>query len=87
MRRRRPGADPDRVLTPEEREWLETTMLRHEERKSTGGPCAQTEERFRELSERRKPGGQHWINVDQLKEVHRRITEASRVHDPKDLPE
>ena len=87
MRRRRPGADPDRVLGPEEREWLETTMLRHEERERTGGPCPQTEARFRELSERRKNRGQNRIDVDQLKEIHRRINEAARVHDPKDLPE
>lgn len=86
MQRRRVSGDPDRVLSPEEREWLETTMLRHEERESTGGPCPETEARFRELSERRKLRGQGRINVDQLKAIHREITEASRVYDPKDLP-
>ncbi len=86
MQRGRVSADPDRVLSPEEREWLETTMLRHEERESTGGPCPQTEARFRELSERRILRGQNWINADQLKEIHRRVTEASKVYDPKDLP-
>ena len=87
MGRRRVSADPDRVLSPEEREFLETMELRYEERKGTGDPCPQTEARFKELSEKRKRRGQGRIDVDQLKEIHREIAEASRVHDPKDLPE
>ena len=86
MQVRRPGPGPDRVLSPEQREFLETTMLRHEERERTGGPCPQTEARSKELSERRKLRGENWINADQLKGIHRR-TKASGVHDPEDLPE
>ena len=79
-------ADPDRVLSAEDRERLELQELRYEERERTGSPCPQTEARLKEINEGRRARGEKRITVDQVKETHQEISRASGVHDPADLP-
>ena len=79
-------ADPDRVLSAEERERLELYELLYEERERTGSPCPETESRLKEINEGRRARGEQRITPDEIKEAHREISRASRVHDPADLP-
>lgn len=79
-------ADPDRVLSEEERERLGLYKLLYEERERTGSPCPQTEARLREMNEGRRARGEKRLTVDEIKEMHREISQASGVHDPADLP-
>ena len=83
---RRVGAGPGRALSAEDREGLEAQELRHAEWERTGSPCPETEARFKEIDEKRSPRGEARITVDQIKELHREISRAARVHDPADLP-
>lgn len=82
----RVGAGPRRALSAEDRERLEVQELRYAERERTGSPCPETEAKFGEINERRRLRGEKRITLDRLKELHREITQASRVHDPEDLP-
>ena len=86
MDNRRVSVDLDRVLSAEDRERLEAQELLYAERERTGSVCPETEEKLREINERRRLRGERWITVEHLKELHREMTEAARVHDPKDLP-
>lgn len=79
-------ADPERVLSEEERERLGLYQLLYEERERTGSPCLETEARIKELNEGRMVRGEKRITVDEIKEMHRGISQASGVHDPADLP-
>ncbi len=86
MEKERAVADPDRVLSEEERERLGLYELLYEERERTGSPCPQTEARLREINARRRTRGERRLTVDEVKEMHREISQASGVHDPADLP-
>ena len=79
-------ADPDRVLSAEERERLELQELRYEERERTGSTCPETESRRKEIDEGRRARRERRITADEIEEAHREISRASRVHDPADLP-
>ena len=76
----------ERVLSEEERERLGLYELLYEERDRTGSPCPQTEARLGEINARRRARGEKRLTVDQVKEMHREISQASGVHDPADLP-
>lgn len=82
----RVSADPGRALSAEDQERMEAQELRHAELERTGSSCPETEAKLGELNERRRLRGETRITADQLKEMHREISRASRVHDPQDLP-
>jgi hypothetical protein len=86
MEEMRVSADPHRILSDEDKGRLELQVLNDEERQRTSSPCPETEARLREIHEKRRLRGERWITEDQIKEIHREITQASGVHDPDDLP-
>ena len=82
----RASVDLDRVLNAEDRERLGLQELLYEERERTGSPCPETGAKLEEINERRRARGEHLTTPDRIKELHREIAQASRVHDPADLP-
>jgi hypothetical protein len=82
MQKYRASANPDRKLTAENRERMEINVLHSVERERTGSPCPETAAMMKELNRRGGPR----ITSDDVKQIYQEIVQASKVHEPKDLP-